>query len=197
MTVPSRPDLPPFAAWRHQGARDGFEVAFFEVLDGGVLVGGHTVAVEEGRPFSVGYAIELDGAWHTRTARVWGRGADGERTVVLAGDGEGRWSIDGVAVPELDGCLDVDLESSALTNAFPMRRLGLAPGEAAEAPAAYVRALDLGVGRLEQRYARIDAGEEHQRYDYASATFDFRCQLGYDESGLVLDYPGIATRLIV
>jgi len=33
-----------------------------------------------------------------------------------------------------------------------------------------------------------------QRYDYAAPVFDFACRLLYDESGLVLDYPGIAIR---
>jgi uncharacterized protein len=58
-----------------------------------------------------------------------------------------------------------------------------------------VRALDLNVCRLEQRYVRIDEGAGRERYDYTSSTFDFQCELTYDESGLVLDYPGIATRL--
>ena len=32
------------------------------------------------------------------------------------------------------------------------------------------------------------------RYRYRAPSFDFECELVYDESGLVLDYPGIATR---
>jgi hypothetical protein len=186
--------LPSFAAWRHRGAREGFEVAFLLVNDGGVRIDGHTVAVEDGRPFAVGYAIELDEDWRTRSARVWGRSEVGRRAVALDSAGDGRWTVDGVADAQLDGCLDVDLESSALTNAFPVRRLGLAPGQASDAPAAYVRALDLGVERIEQRYARVDEGEARQRYDYASSTFDFRCEIRYDEAGLAIEYPGIATR---
>lgn len=34
--------------------------------------------------------------------------------------------------PRLDGCFDVDLESSSMTNTLPVHRLGLAPGAAAE-----------------------------------------------------------------
>ncbi len=196
-TMRARSHLPPFAAWRHCGARVGFEVGFFLERDGGVRVEGHTVAVQDGQPFSVGYAIELDDRWHTHSARVWGQSSDGRHSVALDSDGEGRWTVDGVGMPDLDGCLDVDLESSSLTNAFPMHRLGLGPGEAADAPAAYVGALDLHVGRLEQRYARIDDGAELRRYDYTSSTFDFRGELTYDEAGLVLDYPGIATRVQV
>ena len=49
--------------------------------------------------------------------------------------------------------------------------------------AAYVRAVDLGVERLEQTYLRLD----DRRYHYASPRFGFECELVYDDSGLVLD----------
>ena len=48
--------------------------------------------------------------------------------------------------------------------------------------------------RLEQSYARLPDEAGHQRYRYAAPAFDFTCTLVYDESGLVLDYPGIAVR---
>ena len=51
------------------------------------------------------------------------------------------------------------------------------------------------VERLEQEYRRIEDDGPHQRYDYHSPAFDFACDLVYDASGLVLDYPGIATRV--
>jgi uncharacterized protein len=35
---------------------------------------------------------------------------------------------------------------------------------------------------------------EPRRYYYAAPACDFTCTLGYDDSGLVLDYPGIAAR---
>jgi uncharacterized protein len=104
--------------------------------------------------------------------------------------------VDGAAVPELDGCFDVDLEPSACTNSFPVRRLRLRVGESAAAPAAYVRSFDLRVERLEQDYARMDDAGGHQRYDYRSPEFGFACVLVYDASGLALDYPGIATRAL-
>lgn len=170
-------------------------MAFFERDGAGYRVEGHTAAVEAGEAWSVGYAIVLDGAWRTRRARVWGRSAAGPRAVTIEADGAGRWRVDGAAAPLLEGCLDLDLESSSLTNAFPVRRLGLAIGGRADAPAAYVRALDRGVGRLEQSYVRVEDGGGRARYDYASPSFDFACRLVYDEFGLALDYPGIAVRV--
>jgi len=155
---------------------------------------GTTAAVEDEQTWVVSYSIRLDASWLTREARVTARTAAGRRETVLAGDGEGRWSVDGRHAAHLDGCLDVDLESSALTNTLPVHRLGLAAGGSAGAPAAYVRALDLSAVRLEQSYARLPDEGGSQRYRYAAPAFGFTGILIYDESGLVLDYPGIAVR---
>jgi hypothetical protein len=187
-------DPPRSAAWRHREARDGFEVVFLRSDGDGWRLEGDTAAVEEGEAWAVRYDIGVDAGWRTRSARVWGRALPGLRELTLEADAAGRWRIDGTPAPHLDGCLDVDLESSSLTNAFPVHRLGLEVGEQADAPAAYVRALDLGVERLEQRYLRLDDDGVRRRYHYASPAFGFECELVYDESGLVLEYPGIAVR---
>jgi len=102
--------------------------------------------------------------------------------------------VDGNDAPHLSGCLDVDLESSAMTNALPVHRLNLQVDAHAAAPAAYVRARDLSVERLEQDYLRTSDENPHQRYDYSAPAFGVRCTLIYDESGLPLAYPGIAIR---
>jgi hypothetical protein len=185
---------PPSAGWQHREARSGFEVVFLRQSESGLHAEGDTAAVEAGEAWAVHYEIELDAGWVTRGARVRGRSARGPHERTLEADGGGGWRVDGAHAPHLDGCLDVDLESSCLTNAFPVHRLGLAVGEQAGAPAAYVRALDLSVERLEQHYTRLDDDDGRQRYHYAAPAFDFRCELVYDEFGLLLDYPGIGTR---
>lgn len=64
--------------------------------------------------------------------------------------------MDGEYAPHLDGLLDVGLEASACTNTLPIHRLSLPRGEVTEAPAAYVRALDLSVTWLDQTYRPLD-----------------------------------------
>ena len=156
---------------------------------------GATTAVEADTAWAIRYEIRLDGDWLTRSARVVGRSASApRRELTLESDGAGRWRIDGQPAPHLDGCLDVDLESSALTNAFPVHRLGLQVAQEASAPAAYVRAFGLSVERLEQHYRRLENDGTRQRYGYAAPALDFACELLYDEAGLLLDYPGLATR---
>jgi uncharacterized protein len=112
----------------------------------------------------VSYKIRLDETWTTRSARITGQSASGTRHARLETDG------------------------------LPVHRLGLDVGARAPAAAAYVRALDFRIGRLDQDYLRCTDEDRHQRYDYAAPVFDFACRLVYDESGLVLDYPGIAVR---
>jgi hypothetical protein len=185
---------PVTACWQHLEARSGFEVAYFQGLADGWAVDGTTAAVEDGQTWVVTYSIGLDAAWVTRSARITARSASGSRETLLAADGAGTWLVNSEPASHLDGCLDVDLESSAMTNTLPVHRLALAAGGQADAPAAYVRALDLSVARLEQAYRRIADDGPRQRYDYAAPAFGFTSRLVYDESGLVLDYPGIARR---
>jgi uncharacterized protein len=187
--------VPASAAWRHTGSREGVEATFFEVAAETATVRGATVAIEGGEPWTVGYAITVDSSWRARRASVWSIAAAGERRIELEGDGDGAWRIDGERRPDLQGCLDVDLESSACTNTFPLHRLQLPARGRAEAPATYVRVPDLAVERLEQTYTRLQAPTDAELlYDYRAPRFDFECRLRVDASLLVLDYPGIATR---
>lgn len=182
---------PAAAAWQHRDSRQGFETVWFHRTANGYRIEGCTTALEDGEIWMVEYTIEVDSAWLTREALITGRTSGGSRRLHLAGDGTGHWLADGTPAPQLDGCLDVDLESSAMTNTLPVHRLALPMGGRANAPAAYVRAMDLSTDRLDQTYRRSD----DRQYDYASPAFDYADFLEYDQSGLILEYPGIAVRV--
>ena len=186
--------LPSSACWQHGDIQTGFEASFFRPDGAGWLLSGSTSGIEDGVAWTVDYELAVDDRWHTTLAVVRNRTVDGTRSVRLESAGDGAWLVDGKPAPQLDGCVDVDLESSAMTNTLPVHRFALAVGAKADAPAVYVRATDLRIERLEQVYTRIDDERGLQRFDYLSVDADFRCVLRYDESGLVLDYPDIAVR---
>jgi uncharacterized protein len=188
--------LPRAAAWQHVGvdARAGFETVFFSTVARGTTVRGATSAVADGVPWIVRYRLEIDERWCTRVASVVVETPDATRETELQSAGNGRWSVDGVPRPELEGCFDVDLESSACTNTAPVHRLDLAIGARAHTPAVYVRAADGAVERLEQEYRRVPG--EPPAFDYASPAFSYADRLAYDAAGLVVDYPGIAHRVL-
>jgi uncharacterized protein len=82
-----------------------------------------------------------------------------------------------------------------MTNALPVHRLDLSVGENATAPAAYVRVAKRAIERLEQTYLRLDDEGGLPTFDYQAPSFDFRCRIIYDHTGLVREYPGIGSRV--
>lgn len=186
--------LPEGAAWTHLGGQRGFEVLFSAGGDGQPRLRGHTTAREGSALYAVGYDITLDAQWQTRSAQVTGFTRRGDESVFLTRLEGDRWEVDGKHRPELDGCLDVDVESSAVTNTLPVHRLDFVIGKSIEVPAAFVRADGLGVGRLEQRYTLAEVAEGGIRFQYESTTFDFACDLTYDRAGLIVRYPEVAVR---
>lgn len=158
------------AAWRHHVARDGFEVVFMSQGPSGIGLEGCTAAVEGTHPWAVRYSIAVDTGWVTTEARAWVLSALGERVIRLDHDGSGHWRLDDAARPDLEGCIDVDLESWACTNVIPVPRLGLDAGETTPASAVFVRALDLAVERLEQTYRRHDDdGDGRPRFEHMAS----------------------------
>lgn len=144
-----------------------------------------------GRPASVEYMVDTDGAGVTRMAEVQVRGVGLDRTLSLQRGADGRWWVDGVHVPALDGFLDVDLGVTPATNTLPIRRLGLAVGGHANLTAAWVRFPELTVSPLAQRYTRLD----HRRYRYESIASGFTAVLEVDADGVVVTYQDLWRRV--
>src|SRR5215203_1804653 len=77
----------------------------------------------------------------------------GRRTLTLSAEDQRRWKVNGRHDPDLDGCIDVDVAATPLTNTFPIRRLAdLEVGRPVTTPIAWVDVPDLGVTRVDQTY---------------------------------------------
>src|SRR5215203_6431025 len=73
-------------------------------------------------------------------------------------DGEGHWKRrGGEPMPDLDGCIDVDISATPFTNTLPIRRLGFEPGQSEELTVAYIRVPELLIGPERQRYGCLEA----------------------------------------
>ena len=129
------------------------------------------------------FRVRCDAQWRTRHVEVTVLEPE-HRVLRLEADGEGHWADR----PELDGCIDVDVYPSPLTNSLPIRRLG----EGAETTAAWVQIPQLTVEPLPQRYTPLAGGA---RWRYEALTSAFTTEFDVDADGIVLDYPGLARRL--
>lgn len=163
----------------------------------GVRFSAVVVRLWEGRPLRASYELVCDAGWRVRELRLTGESeAAGEHALHLLADGEGGWQDDaGQPIAALQGCIDVDIMLTPLTNTLPIQRLALSPGDAREISVVYVSAPDFTVRPFAQRYTRLDDANGQQRYRYESLDSGFTADLPVDENGFVVEYPAIWRRV--
>jgi hypothetical protein len=141
---------------------------------------------DRGAPCRVRYLIECDAEWRTLSCVLTGQIGNKAVEVSIKRDGE-NWTANGVEIPDVAGCQDIDLGFSPATNLLPIRRLGLKVGQSASVRAAWVHFPELTVQLLEQKYTRV----ADDKYRYESAGGTFRRELKVDGDGFVLEYPDL------
>jgi uncharacterized protein len=125
--------------------------------------------------------------WQTRSASVSGWVGDETVCIDISVDEARRWRLNGVEVPAVEGCLDIDLSFSPSTNLLPIRRLRLNVGDEVAATAAWLRFPDFRLEPLTQSYRRISGAG----YRYESGGGEFVAQLSVNEVGFVTSYPNL------
>lgn len=119
--------------------------------------------------------------------------AGGCRTLEVTASADGQWTVDGNARPDLADCIDIDLNRTPLTNTLPIRRLDWALDQARDFVMAYVSVPELIVRAVPQRYTCVQRETAHRVFRYESGAF--QADIAVDQAGLVLDYPGIWSRI--
>ncbi len=178
--------------WRREDV-EGHGVARVSAESNAVHIQGFEVTASGGAR----YEIALDAGWRTRTVDIEAIGRDGvSRDMRLEADGSGAWILNGQEIPDVRGCVDVDLFSVPVTNTLPIRRLRLADGEEAQVAAVWIGLPALEIERVEQVYRRV--GQEETglwRYEYRPASSDDSVWMTVDGDCIVVDYEDFATRL--
>lgn len=139
------------------------------------------------RPVRLEYLVVCDEDWQTRSASVSGWVGDEVISIDVSVDEARRWRLNGIEVPEVEGCVDIDLNFSPSTNLLPIRRLRLNIGDEVAATAAWLRFPDFKLEPLEQSYRRISSAG----YRYESGAGSFVAQLSVNEAGFVTGYPNL------
>ena len=159
-------------AWERADESGGFSVARRERLeppDAGWLFHGTEVLVGE-QTLSCTFCVVVGPDWVTRRVQIRSVSTVGEAQRRLKVS-DGHWTVDGAARPDLDGCVDVDLAATPLTNTFPIGRLAhLAVGRSVTSAVAWVDVPALGVTRVEQTYQRLKDRGELAAWRYSDPT---------------------------
>ena len=171
--------------WRRLD-RPGHESALLVPTEAGWSLSGSAVFPHEGDPCGLEYRILCGPDWRTRSVEVTGRVGREPITVRALAAADGVWTVDGAEAPQIEGCVDADLNFSPSTNLLPIRRLGLEVGGEKDVRAAWLRFPSFRFEPLEQTYHRLG---EH-RYLYRSGGGRFETELDVDGDGFVTLYPG-------
>lgn len=167
---------------------------------GGIRALGRLVHAPVGGPaFTSSYRLYVDGQGILARLSVTSATAERERNLTLNRTEDGYWMLDtrsGGGRAEFNGALDVDLGYSPLFNALPIRRLGLHrhPGDR-ELPMVYVALPSLEVSVVDQRYRTVSALDDQGHAVINFSSTGASADLVVDADGMVLDYPGLATRI--
>ncbi len=142
-----------WSAW--EGCEAGMEHVDIRPADGGLDISGIVIGREGDAKFGLTYRLRIDGSWRTRKVDL--RTTSGQ-ALHLESDGQGHWTEDGKSLPELQGCLDVDIQGTPLTNTLPIRRLDWQVGESTEIRLCYIELPSLTVSAADQLYTALIPG---------------------------------------
>jgi hypothetical protein len=193
--------LPRALAWQRTDATGG-EFAGFDDRRG-LHARGQAFSAEP-TLYSCRYELMTDESWAGTRFEITAEGAGWLRTLRME-RAAGRWRVTtaeqgnlekahfpGLEDPDrLADVLDLDLYNSPLTNTLAIRRLGLLgkpAGTRHTITAAWILLPSLAVVLDEQTYTVLGPG----RLNYASD--GFTADIDIDDSGFVVNYPGLARR---
>lgn len=171
-----RLDMPGHESARVYGDPDGW------YLDGA------SIFLHDGKPCRLEYLIQCDPDWQTTFVTIDGWVGDEVVEVEMSASEDG-WYFNEEEVAGFEGCADIDLNFSPLTNLLPIRRLNLAVGESRKVRAAWLRFPSFELEVLDQIYTRVDA--KTVRYERLDGQFS--AELKVNDAGLVTEYPGFWT----
>ncbi|NOT48881.1 MAG: hypothetical protein HOP17_14170 [Acidobacteria bacterium] len=151
----------------------------------GWYLDGAAVFLYERQPCRLEYLVQCDPDWQTAYVSVDGWvGSELIELEIEVNQGD-VWSLNNEEIAVAEGCIDIDLNFSPITNLLPLRRLNLAVGESKKVRAAWLRFPSFKLEALDQVYTCID--ETTVRYESGGGRFV--AELKVNEAGLVTNYP--------
>jgi uncharacterized protein len=161
-------------------------------------------------PYRLDYELDCGPAFVTRRVQVRTRGDGWSRRVELQRTDESGWAVDvdaagdaplpdpGRSMRAFDDALDPDLGLSPLFNTMPVLRHDLhVRGGSRDFVMLWISVPDLALHASEQRYTHIATrgSERVVRFESIGDGETFVADVTFDSDGIVIDYPGIATRI--
>ena len=168
----------------------GFEHLKLTKLAHRVTASGLIIGLDGQTPYRVRYEIGCDAKWQVRRLDIEQLDVSTEHGLFFVSDGHGSWATaDGEPLPNLDGCLDVDIQATPFTNTIPIERLQLKNGQSAVLKVLYISVPAMEYKVVEQTYTCVTNTLAGGTYRYHSISAGKEVEVTTDRDGLIVNFP--------
>lgn len=144
--------------WQHLNAPGWEHVRVISDHPGWTVFDSILVREHNGQVLRGGYTLVTDKEWRTLELRLMMESRPGSMEGVhLLTEGDGKWmDANEQPIPELDGCLDVDIQWTPLTHSLPINRLQTSVGDSREVDIVSILLPAMSIHRSTYLYAHVD-----------------------------------------
>lgn len=152
-----------------------------------ILLRSCVLGVVNEQPFKVDYRLSLDHSWRTLNVDVVIQANNSFTSRQYTTNTQGHWYMNNALLSEFEGCEDVDISITPLTNSLPIRRLNLEPGERRQIKVLYIDVPAQDIRPETQFYTCLD----DRTYLFETGDGSFAAEITLDEQQWVKHYPGL------
>lgn len=164
----------------------GLDAAYLGPTRSGWRLCGTAIFASEAGPSHLGYAVDADERWRTRSAHVFGTIGASLIDLRIAASADRTWTVDGRVQPHAGGCVELDLGFTTAPRLFTLRRLALLDGQEAVVPVAHLDMPAMELSHGAESFLRL-----HERaFRFSSTTGGPPTVLSVGAHLEVLRYPG-------
>jgi hypothetical protein len=156
----------------------------------GVEISSTIVGHYQGKIYKVDYQILTNLKWETLVFEVQTQCNDSREFLRFEAMQHGGWLANGESTKLYNGCIDVDISLTPFTNSLPINRMQAALAQQQEITVIYIDVLHQRIKPVRQLYKK----NSQSNYHFENVPNDFEADIAIDDSGLVVDYPGLFVR---
>ncbi len=144
-----------------------------------------------GKPVVIEYFVRIDENWKVKTVKIHSLITKDKSIVFKSGSGERWYDETNNEIPELRGCIDIDISLTPFTNTLPIKRLGDSLVNRTRINVLYLNLTDWKFEKVEQYYTKVS----NNLYRYEGVFRNFVAELPIDNFGFVTSYPTLFERV--
>ena len=175
---------------REEGETNTLETLQFKKYGNDFIAKSLVNGIIKSRPILIEYHLIISGNWLIKEVEI--KSLLAHKNITLKSGSNGKWyDVDNQEIPELDGCLDIDIAITPFTNTLPIKRLGNSLKQRTKITVLYFDIDNWCFKKVEQNYTKLT----DNLYKYEGVFRNFVADLPIDDYGFVTTYPGLFKRV--